>query len=219
MNSNSADHHTSTRKESRPPVVLAITGASGVVYGHRLLEVLLKSGESVCLILSETAIEIFQLELDLDLTPTPLSLSHIFPEAEFSRKSRFQDRLEVFDQRDFMATVSSGSYLTSGMVICPCSMGTLASIANGLTSNLIHRAAHVQLKENRPLVLVPRETPLSRIQLMNMLQLVESGAVVLPAMPGFYHHPQKMDDLVDFIVSRICDQLQIETNITNRWGT
>ena len=117
-----------------------------------------------------------------------------------------------------MTGIASGSFKTDGMVICPCSMGTLSSIAGGLSSNLIHRAADVHIKERRKLIVVPRETPLGPIQLENMLKLTQAGAVVLPAMPGFYHSPQTIDDLVNFVVSRICDQLEVDQCLIQRWG-
>jgi 4-hydroxy-3-polyprenylbenzoate decarboxylase len=120
---------------------------------------------------------------------------------------------------DFRAGIASGSFLTGGMVICPCSMGTLAGIAHGLSQNLIHRAADVHLKERRRLVLVPRETPLNVVQLKNMTACVEAGAVVLPAMPAFYTRPKTLEDAVDFIVGRICDQLGIAHQLLKRWGT
>ncbi|NOX56962.1 MAG: UbiX family flavin prenyltransferase, partial [Planctomycetes bacterium] len=120
--------------------------------------------------------------------------------------------------QDYRAGLASGSFLTGGMVICPCSLGTLSNIAHGTSTNLIHRAAEVHLKERRRLILVPRETPLSGIQLDNMKRLADAGAVILPAMPGFYHQPQSVLDLVDFIVARICDQLGVEHTLVRRWG-
>ncbi len=120
--------------------------------------------------------------------------------------------------KDFSSGIASGSFLTDGMVICPCSMGTLGSLASGQSANLIHRAANVHLKERRKLILVPRETPLSGIQLENMKRLADAGAVILPAMPGFYHDPATIHDLVDFVVGRICDQLGIEQDLMKRWG-
>ncbi|MGD9856431.1 MAG: UbiX family flavin prenyltransferase, partial [Planctomycetaceae bacterium] len=121
--------------------------------------------------------------------------------------------------QDFTAGIASGSFPTDGMVICPCSMGTLGALAGGLSTNLIHRAAEVHLKERRKLVLMPRETPLSTIQLDNMHKLSAAGAVILPAMPGFYHQPQSIADLIDFVVGRICDQLGVDVDLTHRWGT
>ena len=119
---------------------------------------------------------------------------------------------------DYSAGIASGSFLTAGMVICPCSMGTLSAIATGASTNLIHRAADVHLKERRPLVLVPRETPLSVIQLENMTRVSHAGATVLPSMPGFYHQPQSIADLVDFVVARICDHLRVPHTLMQRWG-
>ncbi|MFO0949422.1 MAG: UbiX family flavin prenyltransferase [Planctomycetota bacterium] len=129
------------------------------------------------------------------------------------------ERLQIWDHRDLLAPIASGSYKTAGMAIVPCSMSTLAAIASGQTTNLIQRAADVHLKERRKLILTPRETPLGLIGLRNMVQATEAGAVVLPAMPGFYHAPRSIEDLVDFVVSRICDQLGLENNLIRRWGT
>ena len=123
------------------------------------------------------------------------------------------------DYRDFSAGIASGSFRTAGMVICPCSMGTIGAIAHGTSLNLIHRAADVHLKERRKLILVPRETPLSLVQLHNLTTCVEAGAVVLPAMPAFYTKPRSIEDMVDFIVGRICDQLGVEHQLFRRWGT
>ena len=122
------------------------------------------------------------------------------------------------DYRNFMAGIASGSFLTAGMVICPCSSGTAAAIAHGLSQNLIHRAADVHLKEKRKLILVPRETPMSLVQLRNLATCAEVGAVVLPASPGFYTKPQSLDDAINFIVGRICDQLGVEHGLIQRWG-
>ncbi len=127
-------------------------------------------------------------------------------------------QVQYHDHRDFQAGIASGSFLTGGMVVCPCSMGTVAAIAHGLSQNLIHRAADVHLKERRKLILVPRETPLSTVQLRNLTQCSEAGAVVLPAMPGFYNRPKSLEDAVDFIVARICDQLGVEHQLLKRWG-
>jgi 4-hydroxy-3-polyprenylbenzoate decarboxylase len=122
------------------------------------------------------------------------------------------------DHRDFLSCIASGSFPTAGMVICPCSMGTVGAIAHGLSQNLIQRAADVHLKERRPLILVPRETPLSVVQLRNLTLCAEAGAVILPAMPAFYHRPKSLDDVIDFIVGRICDQLGIEHDLMKAWG-
>jgi 4-hydroxy-3-polyprenylbenzoate decarboxylase len=230
--------------EAKPPkgIVVAITGASGSIYALRLLEVLLAAGRNVHLTVSPSAALVLKQELDIvldldhfdesKLRPSDIDLaadsklaslraghgdsnvlSSVFSEAEV-----IPGRLVYHHYRDFSAGIASGSFLTAGMVICPCSMGTLASLASGISSNLIHRAADVHLKERRRLVVVPRETPLGSIQLENMKRLADAGAVILPAMPGFYHNPVSIHDLVDFIVGRICDQLGIVQDLFKRWG-
>ena len=139
-------------------------------------------------------------------------------DGEWRGGHRCRGELLLHGHSDFMTGIASGSFQTSGMVICPCSMGTLASVAHGMSSNLIQRAADVHLKERRKLVVVPRETPLGSIQLDNMKRLADAGAVILPAMPGFYNSPQSIDDLVNFVVARICDQLGVEHALQKRWG-
>lgn len=209
------------------PLVLAMTGASGAIYALRLLEVLVAAGRSVHLTFSPAASHVFQEELGLTL-----EIEHFEPrrllEAARNMTSGVTPQSAIpaggpatviyHDSRNFAAGIASGSFLTDGMVICPCSMDTLACVAHGLGSNLIHRAAAVHLKEHRKLIVVPRETPLSGIQLANMARLADAGAVVLPAMPGFYHSPESIGDLVDFIVARICDQLGVEHGLMRRWG-
>ena len=223
-------------------IVLAITGASGSIYAHRLLEVLLAAGRNVQLTISPAAVQVFQQELDLELDLDNFDATKLMPsDADLAADSKlaslrspsadsnvlssvFSDsdlkpgRLVYHHYLDFSAGIASGSFLTGGMVICPCSMGTLASLANGISSNLIHRAADVHLKERRKLIVVPRETPLGSIQLENMKRLADAGAVILPAMPGFYHNPVSIQDLVDFVVGRICDQLGLEQDLVKRWG-
>ena len=195
-------------------LVLGITGASGAPYCVRLLEVLLAAGRTVHVSISPSATHVFRAELgrtiDLDRF-TPAQLFGPTPEQSAGR-------LVYHHHLDFGAGIASGSFLTAGMVICPCSMGTLAGVANGLSANLIQRAADVHLKERRKLIVVPRETPLGSIQLENMKRLADAGAIVLPAMPGFYHRPQSIDDLVNFVVGRICDQLGVEHELFKRWG-
>lgn len=223
-------------------LVVAMTGASGSVYAVRLVEILIAAGRTVHLTISPAAAEVLRLELgvtvDLDqfdpqqLLPGVDQVAHdsrlrsLRPggSAGYAASSVFSDS-EIFTgkvlyhhYRDFSAGIASGSFLTAGMVICPCSMGSLASIATGQSQNLIHRAADVHLKERRKLIVVPRETPLSVIALDNMKRLAEAGAVILPAMPGFYHAPKSIPDLVDFIVARICDQLGVQHGLINRWG-
>jgi 4-hydroxy-3-polyprenylbenzoate decarboxylase len=195
-------------------LVLAFTGASGAPYGVRLLEVLLRQGRTVHLTISPAAVEVLECELGRRLGPDRFDLSDLLgPTA-----AELPGRLEYHGHLDFQAGIASGSFLTGGMVICPCSMGTVAAIAHGLSQNLIHRAADVHLKERRKLILVPRETPLNVIQLRNLATCAEAGAVVLPAMPAFYTRPQTLQDQVDFIVGRVCDQLGVEHNLVRRWG-
>jgi flavin prenyltransferase len=195
-------------------LVLAMTGASGAPYGARLLEVLLRAGRSVHLLISPAGRDVIQEELDRDLRLAEFKLADLLPGISAAEARRVQ----YHDYRDFRAGIASGSCVTAGMVVCPCSMGTAAAIAHGLSQNLIHRAADVHLKERRPLILVPRETPLNAIQLRNLTLCAEAGAVVLPAMPAFYTKPQSLDDAVNFIVGRICDQLGVEHQLFKRWG-
>jgi 4-hydroxy-3-polyprenylbenzoate decarboxylase len=196
-------------------LVLAFTGASGAAYGVRLLEVLLRAGRTVHLSISPAAVQVIAQELDrtvrLDRFDLRDLLGNDLPDVP-------ADRLQYHPYTNFQAGIASGSFLTGGMVICPCSMGTVAAIAHGLSQNLIHRAADVHLKEKRKLILVPRETPLHLIQLRNLTACAEAGAVVLPAMPAFYTRPQSLDDAVAFIVGRICDQLGVQHDLLTRWG-
>ena len=195
-------------------VCLAFTGASGMPYGMRLLECLLAAGCRVQLLYSQVAQVVARQEMALDLPARP-------GEAEAQLRVRFADlpgTLAVYGREEWFAPVASGSNPPDAMVVCPCTMGTLAAIAQGLASNLIERAADVALKEGRTLVLVPRETPFSIIHLENMLRLARAGAVILPPSPGFYHHPQTMADLVDFVVARVLDQLKVAHTLIPRWG-
>lgn len=198
-------------------LVVAFTGASGSPYGLRLVEVLLRAGRTVHLTISPAAVEVFDREVG-----RPLRLG----EGEFDAAGLLGpaadgldlSRLRYHHFRNFGAGIASGSFLTGGMAVCPCSMGTLAAIAHGVSENLIHRAADVHLKERRKLVLVPRETPLGLIQLRNMAAAAEAGAVILPAMPAFYTRPRSVADMVDFVVGRVCDQLGVEHRLMERWG-
>ena len=194
-------------------LVVALTGASGAPYGVRLLEVLLRAGRTVHLSISPAATEVIAKELD-----RKVRLDHFDPADLFGPVSVPVERLHYHGYRDFMAGIASGSFLTAGMVICPCSMGTVAAIAHGLSQNLIHRAADVHLKERRKLILVPRETPLGIVQLRNLLACAEAGAVILPAMPAFYTRPRDLSDVVDFVVGRVCDQLGVEHTLLRRWS-
>ena len=203
------------------PIVLAISGASGSIYGVRLLEVLLAAGCEVNLVISPAATRVFEAELGIDVDLNNFDVSQLLAanaDSSFSTNDFSPSQLSYHSYHNYSAGIASGSFQTSGMVICPCSMGTLASLAGGLSSNLIHRAGHVHLKERRKLIVVPRETPLGSIHLGNMKTLSDAGAVILPAMPGFYHQPQSISDLVDFVVARICDQLEIEHTLMKRWG-
>ena len=221
--------------------VVAITGASGVTYAVRLLEVLTTAGCDVPLMISEAAKTVLKKELNL-----PVDLDH-FDQAkllldtganakdEKLKKLRLMSgisselssvlsvasgepgKIRYHHYQDLTAPVASGSFLTDGMIVCPCSGTTLSAIVHGVNLNLIHRAAEVHLKENRKLILVPRETPLSRLRLDSMKRAAEAGAVILPAMPGFYHGVTSIQDLVDFVVARICDQLGIENSLIERW--
>ena len=198
-------------------LVVAITGASGSAYALRLLDVLLRAGRTVHLVISPAATEVFDREIGRAVNLDP---------ARFDPRVLLGDRADGLDfsklkycnVRNFQAGIASGSFLTGGMVICPCSMGTIAAIAHGLSQNLIHRAADVHLKERRKLIVVPRETPLGLVQLKNLVAIAEAGAVVLPAMPAFYTLPRTVDDMVDFVVARICDQLGVESGLAKRWG-
>ena len=197
-------------------LVLAMTGASGAPYGVRLLEVLLRAGRTIHLTLSPSAVQVLEQELDRHVRLDQFELAHLLGEAS---KLAAADQVHYHHYRDFRAGIASGSFLTGGMVVCPCSMGTVAAIAHGLSQNLIHRAADVHLKERRRLILVPRETPLNSLQLGNLAICAEAGAVVLPAMPAFYTRPRSLQDMTDFIVGRICDQLGIEHGLLRRWGS
>jgi 4-hydroxy-3-polyprenylbenzoate decarboxylase len=195
-------------------VAVAFTGASGMPYGVRLLECLLASGTRVYLLYSQASQIVARQEMDLAL-PGRAKEAETFFGARFRAQP---GQLTAFGREEWFAPVASGSNPADAMVICPCSMGTLAAVAQGLADNLIERAADVMLKEARKLVLVPRETPLSAIHLENMLRLARAGAVVLPANPGFYHHPRRVEDLVDFVVARVLDQIGIAHRLTPRWG-
>ena len=194
---------------------LAFTGASGMPYGIRLLECLLESGSHVQLLYSQVAQIVARQEMALDLPARAADAQLYFRE----RFSACPGTLDVYGREEWFAPVASGSNPPDAMVICPCTMGTLASIAQGLASNLIERAADVVLKEGRKLILVPRETPFSAIHLENMLRLSRAGAIILPPNPGFYHHPQSVGDLVDFVVARILDQMGVSHALMERWGT
>ena len=213
------------------PVVLAITGASGSAYAVRLAQILLRQGNELHLVISDAGRQVAMRELGQDYPPAAATcedwlnfLGNAFgchPASEWGFGPVEIDRTAsvcVHSLRDYSAGIASGSFLTSGMVVCPCSMGTLSSIACGASTNLIQRAADVHLKERRPLVLVPRETPLGLITLENMTRLTQAGATIMPSMPGFYQNPTSVADLVDFVVSRVCDHLKVQHDLIPRWG-
>ncbi|HXH02337.1 MAG TPA: flavin prenyltransferase UbiX [Candidatus Competibacteraceae bacterium] len=196
------------------PIALALTGASGAQYGLRLLQCLLGAGEPVYLMLSKAAQVVIGMETELQLPSRPADMRRFFIE----RHGCAPEQLQVYGQEEWTAPIASGSSLARAMVVCPCTSGTLAAIAHGTSDNLIERAADVTLKEGRKLILVVRETPFSVIHLENMLTLARAGAVILPANPGFYHHPQRVEELVDFIVARVLDQLGVDHALMPRWG-
>lgn len=200
--------------ETEPVITVAITGASGAQYGLRLIECLIKAHCRVYVMVSKAAHIVIATETDYKLpaqaAQLEVKLSELFGAAE--------GQIRVFGKEDWMAPVASGSGAPSHMVVCPCSTGSLSAIANGASNNLIERAADVALKERRKLILVPREAPYSEIHLEHMLRLTRMGAVVVPASPGFYHKPEKVSDLVDFVVARILNQLGLAQSLLSPWG-
>jgi 4-hydroxy-3-polyprenylbenzoate decarboxylase len=199
---------------SRPPFVVGITGASGAIYAVRLIESLLELGHQVHITISRSGETLLRQELRLEVNLQefdPASLRLNVPTAAL-------ERLEYSHHANYFSPLASGSARTSGMVICPCSGGTLSAVAHGNSTNLIQRAADVHLKERRTLIVVPRETPLSLIHLENMKRACEAGATILPASPGWYHGVESVRDLVDFVVARILDHLHVEHRLVRRWG-
>jgi len=195
-------------------VTLALSGASGMAYGLRLLECLLAADIDVNLLVSQAAHLVAKQELGVALPARASDLENQLSDSLDTRDGQ----LHVYGRDDWNAPVASGSNAADAMVVCPCSMGTLAAIAHGTSDNLIERAADVMLKEQKKLILVPREAPFSTLHLENMLKLSRMNAVILPANPGFYHRPQSIEDIIDFIVARILDQLGIEHALMARWG-
>jgi 4-hydroxy-3-polyprenylbenzoate decarboxylase len=192
-----------------------MTGASGAIYGLRLCSELLKNGKQVALLVSSAGFHLLREEAGLELSGNAAQIQATL-RALFHAKD---DQLTYYADDDFMAPVASGSSAAAAMVVCPCTMGTVARLANGHSNSLIERCADVMLKEKLPLVLVPRETPLSEIHLENMLKLARVGARIIPAMPAFYHKPSSIDDLVNFIVSKVLDALGIDNDLYRRWGS
>ncbi|HMO14192.1 MAG TPA: flavin prenyltransferase UbiX [Pirellulaceae bacterium] len=195
------------------PIVVAITGASGVAYGRRLVEVLLELGHELHLVISPSGMQVLKHELRVEIDPQTFVLDQLLPQV-----CPKPGQLHFHHSMDYMSSIASGSYLTRGMVVVPCSGATLSSIAHGSSRNLVERAADVHLKERRPLILVPRETPLSLVHICNMRTVTEAGAIVLPASPGFYHGIESIDQMIDFIVARVLDQLKVEHSLSGRWG-
>lgn len=215
------------------PIIVGITGASGAAYAVRLLDVLLRSGRDVHLSISPSGAAVIEQELGLKVNlskfePASLGLGEgdellhrTIPLLKGSKpvaEATGRGTLRTFHHADFMAPMASGSFLTAGMALVPCSGTTLSAIAAGSASNLIQRAAEVQLKERRPLVLVPREAPISLAHIDNLRKVTEAGGIVVPASPGWYHGVETLADLVDFIVARICDQLGVRNALMKRWG-
>lgn len=190
-------------------ILLAITGASGSIYGLRLLEELLRVGHQVTLVPSQSGLEVCRYETGVDLDDSE-ALKQLWnlPDASVT----------IRNATDLWAPEASGSAAPDAMVVAPCSMGTVGRIAAGISGNLIERAADVMLKEHRPLLLLPRETPFSTIHLENLLKLSQCGARIIPAMPAFYQKPENLDDVVDFVVGKLLDQLGIEQSLFKRWG-
>jgi len=200
--------------DSKRVIALALTGASGVQYGFRLLECLLASKATVYLMISKAAQIVIGMETEMSLPARARDI-----QAALIEKYRCDDQqLSVFGEDEWTAPVASGSSCVDSMVVCPCSMGALSSIATGASNNLIERAADVILKERKKLIVVPRESPYSDIHLENMLKLSRMDAVIVDANPGFYNKPESIDDLVDFVVAKILDQLRIENILQPRWG-
>lgn len=202
-------------KKTKKTYSVAITGASGAAYALRLIEQLLLTDCQLYLLISKAGQIVLRTEAKLDIPANPKQAQLWFIDRYKVEKSR----IRVFATEDWMSPVASGSNPPDAMIICPCTTGTLAAVANGLCHNLIDRAADVMLKERRQLILVIRETPYSEIHLKNMLQLTQAGAVMLPANPGYYNQPQSIEDIIDFVVARILDQLKIDHSLVARWGT
>lgn len=199
---------------STDAVTLALTGASGAPYGLRLLQMLLHAGKRVYLMMSEAALIVMEIEVDITL-PREQSEQRQFL---INRFQADESQLHLLGLKEWTSPVASGLGAPDAMVICPCSTGTLSAIATGASTNLIHRAADVAIKESKQLILVPRETPLSAIHLEHMLTLSRLGVTILPASPGFYHQPKGIDDLIDFVVARILSQLGVDQNLIDPWG-
>jgi 4-hydroxy-3-polyprenylbenzoate decarboxylase len=190
---------------------VAITGASGAIYGVTLVERLAEAGHEIALVVSPDGVTVLKEETGVDWSGKPASVQGALDQ-------RYHGRVTWWEPGNFYSPIASGSYLNDGMVIAPCSMKTAAAVAHGLSASLIERAADVMLKERRPLIVVPRETPLSPIHLDNLLTLSRAGAHIVAAMPAFYHHPKSVDELVAFVVGRVLDHLGVAHRLVPRWG-
>jgi 4-hydroxy-3-polyprenylbenzoate decarboxylase len=195
--------------------IVAISGASGAPYALRLLQVLVRGGHSVYLSISGDGLSILKDETNLQIKGSETDIQYAL-EKHLEAK---EGQVNYFNEDNMYAPIASGSVKVDAMVVIPCSMKTLAAIAQGYASTLIERAADVTLKERRKLIIVPRETPLSAIHLRNMLTLAEIGCHIIPAMPAFYHHPKQVSDMIDFIVGRVLDSMGIENDLSPRWGS
>lgn len=191
-----------------PRYIVALTGASGVIYGITLTRELMERGNTVYLVVSRPAQAVIEQELNWKCSPTWGETFHSYLPG---------NNMVYYENENIAAPIASGSFITDGMIIIPCSMSTMAAVANGLSNNLIERAADVMIKEKRPLLLVPRETPLSIIHLRNMLELAQTGATILPAMPGFYHQPHTVKDMINFVVGKVMDSMGIKHNLYKRY--
>ena len=196
------------------PIALAITGASGSAYGLRLLECLIQANRQVYLMISKAGQVVIPMENDFSVPSQPKEAASFLTE----RYAAAEGQLQVFGREQWTAPVASGSNAPDAMVVAPCTTGTLSAIATGASNNLIERAGDVMLKEQRKLILMVRETPLSAVHLENMLKLARLGVVIMPASPGFYNRPEKVEDLIDFMVSRVLDHLGIDSDLAKRWG-
>jgi 4-hydroxy-3-polyprenylbenzoate decarboxylase len=185
--------------------IVGITGASGSIYGIRLIEELLKCGNEVHIIITDSGTKVMKFEAEYTIEQL---IKHL---------EEFSTNIKIHCIDNLFAATASGSFKTDGMIIMPCSMATLGEIANGMSKNLLGRSADVCLKERRKLIVVPRETPFNTIHLKNMLSLSEAGAIILPAMPGFYHKPETIEDVIDFVVGKVMDNLGIENNLFRKW--
>ncbi|ODJ89060.1 flavin prenyltransferase UbiX [Candidatus Thiodiazotropha endolucinida] len=201
-------------EKSQDPVAVAITGASGSAYALRLIESLIAADRDIYMMISQAGQIVLKMESDLELPGQPAEMERVLME-RFNARA---DQLRVFGRQQWMAPVASGSNPPGAMVVCPCTTGTLSAIACGASNDLIERAADVVLKERRKLILVVRETPFSEIHLENMLKLSRMGALIMPANPGFYHNPTTLQEIIDFMVGRILDQLDIDHRLMPRWG-